>query len=83
MLVSRPVIAAALACSTPFGITEVGTRRRPRSSQRLDVLNAFRHHRGRQLAAARATASAHRVLNAFRHHRGRHRTAAEVVATAS
>ena len=35
-------------CSTPFGITEVGTRRRLFGRDGLrDVLNAFRHHRGR------------------------------------
>ena len=41
-------------CSTPFGITEVGTGvgldlGRPAT----DVLNAFRHHRGRHADAAR------------------------------
>jgi len=33
-------------CSTPFGITEVGALGVPRLDARLDVLNAFRHHRG-------------------------------------
>ena len=34
-------------CSTPFGITEVGTTARSRCcSRHADVLNAFRHHRG-------------------------------------
>ena len=41
-------------CSTPFGITEVGTplaRKRP-VHQRRGVLNAFRHHRGRHARRA-------------------------------
>ena len=38
-------LPAGLSCSTPFGITEVGTR--VEGSERDDlraVLNAFRHH---------------------------------------
>ena len=34
-------------CSTPFGITEVGTHSFPSSPASRGVLNAFRHHRGR------------------------------------
>ena len=84
------------ACSTPFGITEVGTlaglgavlahqgAQRLSASQRSaqakkgsarrprDVLNAFRHHRGRHASTGRDCGRAIPVLNAFRHHRGRH-----------
>ena len=61
-------------CSTPFGITEVGTggisgHDRARGS----VLNAFRHHRGRHVAIRHGRHWVQGVLNAFRHHRGRHR----------
>ena len=47
-VVSTDVMSRAHKCSTPFGITEVGTRERrfPRPA-RHRVLNAFRHHRGR------------------------------------
>jgi len=39
--------ACRTRCSTPFGITEVGARRRRRQTRREgSVLNAFRHHRG-------------------------------------
>ena len=59
-------------CSTPFGITEVGIRRR-RSTRVVDcVLNAFRHHRGGHLTIATAISWLMYVLNAFRHHRGGH-----------
>ncbi len=63
----------AARCSTPFGITEVGTRTRTGtwSIGSSEVLNAFRHHRGRH-SATQAIADAAGVLNAFRHHRGRH-----------
>ncbi len=60
-------------CSTPFGITEVGTDSAqvnfPRNST---VLNAFRHHRGRHRFCSPVRREPGRVLNAFRHHRGRH-----------
>ena len=36
-------------CSTPFGITEVGTTIILRSGSEREVLNAFRHHRGRHM----------------------------------
>ncbi len=50
------IIAGELEmCSTPFGITEVGTgRKRPRARRSRDVLNAFRHHRGRHASRRRA-----------------------------
>ena len=45
-------------CSTPFGITEVGTRsRRDARRQPIGVLNAFRHHWIRH-AQPRVTADA-------------------------
>ena len=60
-------------CSTPFGITEVGTdRSRSLQYRRQSVLNAFRHHRGRHREAGRHGRTVGDVLNAFRHHRGRH-----------
>ena len=59
-------------CSTPFGITEVGTRRGTRDAPRQPVLNAFRHHRGRHESCVRVHVGNLSVLNAFRHHRGRH-----------
>ena len=107
-------------CSTPFGITEVGTHEaagvaaatccaqrlsasqrsapesscasllQPSSAQRLsasqrsarqpvgrprrphEVLNAFRHHRGRHPRGRLPSGGRRGVLNAFRHHRGRH-----------
>ena len=51
---SAPLLAEesrrARECSTPFGITEVGTQSNGRSDLRgRDVLNAFRHHRGRHV----------------------------------
>ena len=61
--------ASGTRCSTPFGITEVGTRRRPVDHDHgHEVLNAFRHHRGghpcrrrlvlmRELCAQRLSAS--------------------------
>ena len=39
-------------CSTPFGITEVGTLRVGPVDGLLRVLNAFRHHRGRHVRIA-------------------------------
>ena len=36
------------------------------------MLNAFRHHGGRHLAASSSLSIASKVLNAFRHHGGRH-----------
>ena len=40
------------ACSTPFGITEVGTNDAPRGERTHQVLNAFRHHRGRHISSS-------------------------------
>ena len=39
-------------CSTPFGITEVGTRVGPLHARVHELLNAFRHHGGRHLLDA-------------------------------
>src|SRR5205823_3466933 len=62
-------------CSTPFGITEVGTRAWPGRRRRYRMeLNAFRHHRGRHgdltttrgatiLRAQRLSASQRSALN--------------------
>ena len=62
-------------CSTPYGITEVGTARTARSARRARrVLNALRHHRGRHVAGGRVPGATLQVLNALRHHRGRHRS---------
>src|SRR5208337_2157053 len=61
------------ACSTPFGITEVGigvTCSCPVDG--IVVLNAFRHHRGGHTRCATENFGTHSVLNAFRHHRGGH-----------
>ena len=95
----RVVSPDVVQCSTPFGITEVGTvmasrssgleiigaqrlsasqrsaRRRCRTVVRIaaiDVLNAFRHHRGRHSTVGGSFLGHVVVLNAFRHHRGRH-----------
>ena len=44
-------------CSTPFGITEVGTEPASRVAlEHRQVLNAFRHHRGGHIAATSVTA---------------------------
>ena len=59
-------------CSTPFGITEVGTVRCLADAFEVCVLNAFRHHRGRHDGNQPRGLGGARVLNAFRHHRGRH-----------
>ncbi len=59
-------------CSTPFGITEVGTRSRGRWRRSQPVLNAFRHHRGGHCAFGVQEEWSVSVLNAFRHHRGGH-----------
>ena len=59
-------------CSTPFGITEVGMNGRDRGhSSRLDVLNAFRHHRVGTATGGRATAArcAQRLSASQRWHR--------------
>ncbi len=61
-------------CSTPCGITEVGTSKRCRFAAWRDVLNALRHHRGRHPTGVTAQADGQDVLNALRHHRGRHST---------
>ena len=37
-----------------------------------NVLNAFRHHRGRHVLREAGGEWSRQVLNAFRHHRGRH-----------
>ena len=63
-----------MRCSTPFGITEVGTQRRRPGRPSGQVLNAFRHHRGRHTDNHDETGREAEVLNAFRHHRGRHAT---------
>ena len=56
-------------CSTPFGITAVGSRLLPRAPGALaTVLNAFRHHGCREPAGDGPGGLPHRVLNAFRHH---------------
>ncbi len=44
----------------------------PVGSGKLNVLNAFRHHRGGHAALPRRPAPPAWVLNAFRHHRGGH-----------
>ena len=49
---------------------------RRRAQIRVQVLNAFRHHRGGHASLPRATGMRRRVLNAFRHHRGGHRASA-------
>ncbi len=68
----REVVDVQVVCSTPCGITEVGTPRpRDRMSFRR-VLNALRHHRGRHRTAPPHFDDAIMVLNALRHHRGRH-----------
>ena len=51
------------------------SERKPREHQ--SVLNAFRHHRGRHVAAPVVLGWGGTVLNAFRHHRGRHLTSAD------
>ena len=43
----KEIHRTVIECSTPFGITEVGTIDHHRSTLNLNVLNAFRHHRGR------------------------------------
>ncbi len=62
-------------CSTPCGITEVGTNRRPLDRLASLVLNALRHHRGRHEGLICVNADDRPVLNALRHHRGRHQIA--------
>ena len=57
----REVLAA---CSTPFGITAVGSCHEGGPQRRLDVLNAFRHHGCRESTAAcarRPTTGAQRL----------------------
>ena len=51
-LVERP-LRSICVCSTPCGITEVGTRDRPTSRRDRVVLNALRHHRGAAPVPAR------------------------------
>ena len=43
---STPFVTSLQVCSTPFGITEVGMDGLRQGEIRIDVLNAFRHHRG-------------------------------------
>ena len=62
-------------CSTPFGITEVGTVDSRDRSPSAWVLNAFRHHRGGHMSVSQGRRADGDVLNAFRHHRGGHFTA--------
>ncbi len=53
-VISTDVVIPCFSCSTPFGITEVGTRvALPWPLTTLRVLNAFRHHRGRHDPAPR------------------------------
>ncbi len=59
-------------CSTPFGITVVGTTAQRRSCGDGPVLNAFRHHCGRHRLGLCCRVAWGMVLNAFRHHCGRH-----------
>ena len=60
-------------CSTPFGITAVGTSRAARQAAYCSrVLNAFRHHCGRHTCRMSTGSHSPSVLNAFRHHCGRH-----------
>ncbi len=67
-------------CSTPFGITEVGTGRVAHGCGcDGDVLNAFRHHRGGHSRPGASPGRRTTVLNAFRHHRGGHTFAASPV----
>ena len=69
----------AAVCSTPFGITEVGTldrqpaRTRVIGAQRLSASQRSAHRHGSRRRRAPA------VLNAFRHHRGRHLSVAATV----
>ena len=73
----KPILVIDLRvieCSTPFGITEVGTYWNYFDAARESVLNAFRHHRGRHTAEKVGDFLREKVLNAFRHHRGRHAT---------
>ena len=70
----RRVESDASTCSTPFGITEVGTvepqhrdHRARRCAQRLSASQRSALKRSMLRPCWRA-----RVLNAFRHHRGRH-----------
>ena len=73
MYAPQPMPSRTIACSTPFGITEVGTRHAISGSSWLRrVLNAFRHHRGRHFRKEPGAGIGVSVLNAFRHHRGRH-----------
>ncbi len=61
-------IQTVLSCSTPFGITAVGSGRDRDPQHRGDVLNAFRHHGCREGPPRRARPAERAVLNAFRHH---------------
>ena len=49
----RPMPSRWYRCSTPCGITEVGTRRVDAALPAWSVLNALRHHRGRHTLASR------------------------------
>ena len=59
---------AAELCSTPFGITAVGSVSRGRQRAFAGVLNAFRHHGCREAHGRGLPGLADAVLNAFRHH---------------
>src|SRR5262249_5738832 len=64
----RPSWAQRLSASqrAAYQIQEAAECRVPQ------VLNAFRHHRGRHVATLLTFGRSRFVLNAFRHHRGRH-----------
>ncbi len=70
-------------CSTPFGITEVGTCLAAARVALGLVLNAFRHHRGGHDPASQGQGLHFGVLNAFRHHRGGHRPFAVLIGHSS
>ena len=56
------------SCSTPFGITAVGSGDARQRRALPAVLNAFRHHGCRESAPEARSAVSYIVLNAFRHH---------------
>ncbi len=59
-------------CSTPFGITEVGTRRIPAVLSIVSCAQRLSASQRWARADGTSTAIAEIVLNAFRHHRGGH-----------
>ncbi|AGC49209.1 hypothetical protein MYSTI_07937 [Myxococcus stipitatus DSM 14675] len=62
------MIAGAIQCSTPSGITASGGGRARHSLGSPSVLNAFRHHGERRRGGSCASTIWRSVLNAFRHH---------------